>query len=303
MVAKRLNRNSWLIDGVFVDIKGLGLAGVDKGACMFWIGIDHAKHVSNDIMQVANQIIADNEDLGISRFFPMDYIDSMNLIGKGLQHKGLLFSWQGILTENCDDLDDRRKHFEETERRVLDSIGRLVAQLKSKGIPLSEQHPYSAKNTWLNHFRPTIEHLMSLGTNFWLPALTLSIPCIDAAYQDACNITGRSDARRMLRWFLDPNKTRRQDKKLDKTIDLLAKGFANGLKHDTLVKDPIVLEHPHFKNLLSKPKFTVHIDEEETSPIFSVCVDDRDEERILVSPLLWWVAVRDKLNRYYNLSS
>ena len=45
----------------------------------------------------------------------------------------------------------------------------------------------------------------------------------------------------MLRWFLDPNKIRREDKELDKAIDILADGFANGLKHDTLVRGPVVL--------------------------------------------------------------
>ena len=91
MVTERLDRNSWLIDGVFVENKGLSLAGVDKGACMFWIGIDHAKQASENTLHAANQVIAENDNLGISKCFLMDYVDPMNLIGKGLQHKGILF--------------------------------------------------------------------------------------------------------------------------------------------------------------------------------------------------------------------
>lgn len=304
---EQLDVDSWLVDGVFVNLQAVGISRGehgDKATRFFWIGIDRVRLVQldKDIVQVVNLVIAGNRDLGIQLERVMDYMKSVNWFDYGLHHSGLLFYWKGSLSERFEQGANLQPHFDEADRRSLVSIAKLIALLKLNDVPLSEQPPYSSKNTWLNHFRPIIDHLMGLGPSSWLPALTLSIPCIDAAYQDACNVTGRSDARRMLRWFLDPHKNRRQDKKLDRAIDLLAKGFVNGLKHDTLMKKPISLYNPYLRFIHNEPPdFSVFCDSEKTRAILSVRVDARGTKTVMVYPPEWWETVRSRIDRHYKL--
>ena len=191
-------------------------------------------------------------------------------------------------------------HFEEAHRRAHDAICKLIPLLKSCNLPLSRQHPHSPKNIWLNHFCPVIDHLMSLGQSCWLPALSLSILCIDAAYQDSKG--ARLDppyTKAMLHWIFDPEAQYQQNSGLEKAIKLLAKGLANGLKHDTLVRYPIVLHNPSYDlNVYGEPTFTVHLN---NLPVFVSYRDIHKRERLVVFPETWWRTVRDRLNDYYKL--
>ena len=238
----------------------------------------------------------------------VDYMYPAFQFNYGLQHTGLFCTWEWTFTECCEELDDLQQYyFEEADKRSLDSISRIITLLKSIGVPLSEQHPYSSKNTWLNHFRPTVEHLMSFGSDFWIPALTLSIPCIDAAYQDWYkNRHGKEPQNRytkaMLRWVFDPDNDFHDHEELNKVIDLLRQGLANGLKHDTLIRQPISLYNPYLTHTYNEPpKFAVYLGGDETRTIFTVRVDFRGVESVMVFPSLWWETVRNRIDRHYKL--
>ena len=314
---ERSDRNHWIIDGVFVDITSHYWIDDKEARYMFWLGIDSSKPINSDTLNVVNQIIADNDALGITVDHVMNYVDHGSIVGIGLQHTGLSFTWNWIVTEEWSEewrkesgrnkSTGRNKCFVESEKRALDSICRLITLLKSQGVPLSEQHPYSFKNTWLNHFRPAVEHLMSLGTGFWLPALTLSIPCIDAAYQDWYkqrhgNAPNNPYTEAMLRWLFDPDSVFHEHERLNKAIDLLRDGLANGLKHDTLIRDPITLYNPYLiLNHNEPPEFSVRLGDDETRTIFTVRVDSSGAESVMVFPSLWWETVRNRIDRHYKL--
>ena len=295
--------SGWLIDGVFVDIKDLRSLGDRDAMGLFWIGIDNTMQVNENLVQVVNQIIGDDEELGITLAGTIVYIDPENVIGFGLEHPGLVFKWIWTFTEEQTSGPNDNEIENLVVLMALYVIAGLIALLRSNNIPLSEQHPYSSKNIWFNHFRPLIDNLMSLGQAYWLPALSMTIPCIDAAYQDARNIKKLSNAKRMLHWFFDPDSSRREDKMLKKAIDLLADGLVNGLKHDAIVRGSIVLDNRNFQNIFSEPVFSEYFDAQRTIRIFALCSDYKNNEKLVVSPIAWWTAVREKLNQHYNLSS
>ena len=307
---EHLDSNSWQIDSVFVDLYGLTFIGDEKVIRSFWIGIDRGRpeRFNKDVVQVTKQVIAENTDLGIQMDRVIDYMYPLPQFDYGLQHTGLFFTWKWTFTDRFGLLDGLQPcHFEEAGRRSLHSIARLIALLKSKGLPLSEQQPYSAKNTWLNHFRPTVEHLMNFGSDFWLPALTLTIPCIDAAYQDWYESQhGKDPGRRytghMLRWVFDPDNVYANHESLNKAICLLQVGLANGLKHDTLIRKPIALYNPYLRHTFSDPPdFAFFSEGDETKTIFSIRVDPMGAESVMVFPTMWWETVRNKIDRHYNL--
>ncbi len=278
--------------------------------CHFWIGIDSGRleHSNEGIVQVTNEVIAENIDLGIQMDREMQYVFPMHDFDYGLQHTGLSLTWEWTFVEHFEQLDDSlHRPFEEAEKRSLDSISRLIALLKSNGVPLSEQRTYSPKNTWLNHFRPTVELLMRLGPGFWLPALTLSIPCIDAAYQDWYKVRHGKEPKNpyteaMLRWLFDPDNVFHEHERLNKAIELLRQGLANGLKHDTLIRKPIRLNNPYLRREFNEPpKFSVHLGDNKTNTIFAVHVDSSGAESVMVFPSLWWETVRNRIDRHYKL--
>ncbi len=294
------------INGVFVQVYPPSWLPIETGAkatCPFWIGIDNLTGQRSDTTQEVNQVIRENPSLGMKLEFAMDYVEPGNFIGKGLQHSGLFFTWNWTVSEKQISEFGEQNHWKVLEQRAFDSIGVFITLLQSRGVRVSQQHPYSAKNTWLNHFRPTIELLMTLGRSFWLPALSMSVLCIDAAYQDSVGKQRDSYTIDMLRWVFDPVSVFNSGKELDKALDILAKGFANGLKHDTLVRDPIILENPKFENMLSEATFAVFLDAECTTPIFAVRTDRRNVEHIVVSPKPWWLAVRSRIDRHFRLLS
>ena len=293
------------INGVFVYISPPSWQIVDaeaKAQCPFWLGINVAEGLQSDVERQVNQVIQDNPSLGVKVEFAIDYTDPANFIGKGLQHPGLFFTWNwNVPDKQISELSEENR-WKLLEERAFDCIGRFITLLQSRRIRVSQQHPYSPKNIWLNHFRPTIELLMTLGRNFWLPALSMSILCIDAAYQDSKGC--RQDppyTHEMLHWTFHPYKAGANKEELHNMIKLLSKNLANGLKHDTLVRDPIILENPKFENMLSEGKFTVFLDAERTTPIFAVRNDLRNVERIVVSPKSWWLAVRNRIDQHYDL--
>lgn len=306
---ERLDLMSWQIDGVFVDLYGMIIIRGKTAQRAFWIGIDKGKPVPSgiDVVRVANQLIKETTDLGIQMNRVSHYMYPIQF-DYGLQHTGLSFTWEWTFSEHVEKLDDLQHcHFEKAEKRSLDSIARLIALLKSKGVPLSEQHPYSPKNTWLNHFRPTVEHLMSLGPGFWLPALTLSIPCIDAAYQDWFEDQYGERPKNpyteaMLRWIFDPEDVYHEHENLNKAIDLLREGLANGLKHDTLIREPISLYNPYLTTTYNEPpNFAVYLGGDETKTILSVRVDSMGVESVMVFPSLWWETIRNRIDQHYKL--
>ncbi|MYE27069.1 MAG: hypothetical protein F4X87_07590 [Chloroflexi bacterium] len=311
---EQLDVDSWLVDGVFVNLQAVGISRGEHGDTatrFFWIGIDRVRlvHFDKDIVKVVNLVIAGNRDLGIKLERVMDYIKSMNWFDYGLHHSGLLFYWKGSLSERFEQGANLQPHFDEADRRSLDSIAKLIAVLKLNDVPLSEQPPYSPKNTWLNHFRPTIDHLMGLGPSSWLPALTLSISCIDAAYQDWHE--DRSGKRPknpytkdMLSWLFDLDSVshKHEHEKLKNAIDLLCNGLANGLKHDTLMRKPITLYNPYLRFIHNEPPdFSVFCDSEKTRAILSVRADARETKTIMVYPPEWWETVRSRIDRHYQL--
>ena len=299
---EHLEWNSWLVDGVFVDIKGHYWVGNSKAVCHFWIGIDNAISSRVDLQQLVSDIVGENNALEIEFNRVEQYTHHFTISGIGLQHIGLFFTWSWSVTEDCKQELDSQKRFRESETRAFTAIGKLIDQLKSNGVPLSEQPPYSSKNTWLNHFRPAIEHLMSLGPGFWLPALTLSIPCIDAAYQDSEGKRRDSYTKDMLRWVFDPDNVYESHENLNKAIRLLAAGLANGLKHDTLIREPITLYNPYVTiNHNEPPEFSVYLGNDETRTVLSVRMDITGAESVLVVPSLWWETVRIRIDRHYNL--
>ena len=95
---EHLEWNSWLVDGVFVDIKGHYWVGNREAVCHFWIGLDSAMGSNIDIAQLVQEIVAGNNALGIKMNHVEQYTHPINIIGKGLQHIGLMFSWRWTVT-------------------------------------------------------------------------------------------------------------------------------------------------------------------------------------------------------------
>ncbi len=149
---------------------------------------------------------------------------------------------------------------------------------------------------------------MRFGSDCWLPALSMSILCIDAAYQDSRGIwqnpetQERGYTEKMLRWLFDGVDIRVSQKILNETIQLLAKGLANGLKHDTFVRKPITLFNPYLRHTFNEPpNFAVHLGGDEAKTILTVRVDLHGDERVMVFPTLWWETVRNRIDQHYKL--
>ncbi len=161
---EHLESNLWLFDGVVVNLYSISFVDDEKAHRSFWIGIDRGRlrHFDIDVVLVTKQLIAENADLGIQFYRVIDYVAPVFQFDSGVQHAGLFFTWEWTPTEhfakqNQDYLLQRQ--LEEADERSLRSISSLIGLLKSNGVPLSEQPPNSPKHTWLNHFRPTVEHI------------------------------------------------------------------------------------------------------------------------------------------------
>lgn len=275
-------------DGVTVDISPIGITLGTKAMCNFWIALDVSANVDDSVNQV-ERIAVNNEELPITRVYSMPYLDLRNAFHKGMPRIGLSLLWEWDFRGARDSEHDRVAVFQEAGRRSVKDAKRVVSFLKARGVPISKQGFHSAKDVWLNYFRPAIDALMEIGHIAWPPALSLSVLCIDAAYQEKFGKQSGRYTQDMLRWVFRSYISGISSAEQERLIRIIANAFANGLKHDTFIREPIVLTD-RFEpgNMLLPP--------------FQVGEHFNGDEFVIVSPTLWWQIVRQEINQYYEVT-
>ena len=272
-------------DSVTVDISPVYLAPDTKAFCHFWIALDVSANM-NDAINHVERIAVKNDEIPVRKVILMPYLDSRNMFHKGMPRIGLSLMWEWDFKGEWDIEQNTREIFLEAERRSFKDIKKIVSLLKTRGVPISGQAFHSAKDVWLNYFRPAIDALMAIGHNAWPPALSLSVLCIDAAYQDKFGKQKGSYTQKMLRWMFGPYIGGVSESEQSRLIRLIANGFANGLKHDTFIREPIILSD-RFEpgNVLLPP--------------FQAGEHFNGDEFIIVSPALWWQIVSKEIDHHY----
>ena len=156
---------------------------------------------------------------------------------------------------------------------------------------VSGEQMYTFKQIWENHYRIAIEALMNNDKTI-LPAMSLTITCIDAAYQCDTGKRGPDDrysAKEILTWLVSRRSYRISNLEENVLIKYLAWYFSNWLKHNAFLGAGVVL-HDYFLN-----------GKQATVPVTVSFNEDCGEiSRVMVSPTQWWNMVREVVDQVYR---
>jgi len=155
----------------------------------------------------------------------------------------------------------------------------------------SSEQVYTFKQIWENHYRVAIDALMKHDKTI-LPAMSLTIPCIDAAYQCDTGNRGPDDhytGTDILTWLVSRRSYSISNLDKNDLIAYLAKYFSNWLKHNAFIGAGVVL-HDFFLD-----------GKQATVPVTVVFNENSGEiSRVMVSPTQWWKMVKDIINQVYR---
>lgn len=154
-----------------------------------------------------------------------------------------------------------------------------------------EEQTYTFKQIWEQHYEPSIDALMA--NNLALPAMALTIPCIDAAYQCDTGKRGPADpysGKDVLTWLVGHRGYHISNLSQDKLVRHLSKHFGNWLKHNAFLGDRIVLHDVFLNGKRAEVPVTV-VFNEKTGEI----------TRIMISPTQWWKMVRNIIDQVYRM--
>lgn len=151
------------------------------------------------------------------------------------------------------------------------------------------------KEIWFIYWRPQIQTLMSGSPDNHVVALMLMIPCMDKVYtlHNPNNLPGnpkkwRGYTKEMLKYFFEkPAKVEKE--RYNKAINTVSDRLVNGLKHDTFIREGIVLldTNPH----IGEDGFVTY--RSNPYPISLV------GEVAYIAPTAFWNTVRDIIDDFY----
>lgn len=156
---------------------------------------------------------------------------------------------------------------------------------------LSERQIYTFKRVWEDCYKVAIDMLMKHEAAK-LPAMNLTIPCIDAAFQCDTGKRGPDDhysGKEVLTWLVQHKNSNLSDLQENALITHLSKHFTNWLKHNAFIGDHVVLHDRYLNGKPARVPVDVRFDEN-TGKI----------NQIMISPTLWWEMVKDVVDKVYR---
>lgn len=157
---------------------------------------------------------------------------------------------------------------------------------------------------WFVYWRPQIEYLMSGSEKNYIAGLMLMIPCMERAYtlkHPERDVNARENAQHLpfkdvLKWFFKNE----NPEGYDRIIYVVAQGFANGLKHDSFVRDEICLYDKNVAWVQSGN--TGNTGNTIDSALFSQrrqAIVEMVDGRVAIAPRSFWSVVSSRIDKFY----
>jgi len=158
---------------------------------------------------------------------------------------------------------------------------------------------------WFVHWRPQIEILMSGSAENYVAGLMLIIPCMERVYtlihpeKDVYKQkkAGKEAKHALIRDVLKSFFTNENPEEYDEIIGIVAQGFANGLKHDSFVRDEICLYDENVARVQSG-----NTGDAVDSAWFTrrtQAVVKMADGRVVIAPRSFWSIVKRQIDKFY----
>ena len=174
-----------------------------------------------------------------------------------------------------------------------------------KALDIISEHRNRHDRIWFLYWRPQIESLMSGSPENYVAALMLIIPCMERTFtlkhperdyyrsKKAGTKAKQIPIADVLKWYF----RNENPEEFDQIMDIVAQGFANGLKHDSFVRDEICLLDENVApvqsgNTGNAADSMMHI--RRTQAISSM-----KDGRVAIAPRSFWYVVQHKIDNFY----
>ena len=160
---------------------------------------------------------------------------------------------------------------------------------------------------WFVHWRPQIELLMAGSSDNYVAALMLMIPCMERVYtlahpqwdsyqrKKAGEKHKRLPIDFVLKWFF---KNEGSDE-YDQIIETVAQGFANGLKHDSFIRDEVRL-WDGFVGRIQSGQTGNEIDSFiHAQRIRALIPIEGTDGHVSIAPHPFWTVVKHRIDKFY----
>ena len=158
---------------------------------------------------------------------------------------------------------------------------------------------------WFVYWRPQIENLMSGSKENYVAALMLMIPCMERVYTlknpDADHYRQKKHGKNIkpvpIESVFKEFFTNENPQEYDQIIRTVAIGLANGLKHDSFIRDEIHLSD----ELVARHRSGVTGDAIDSAwylPRTQAIVSMKDG-RVAIAPSSFWIVVRRQIDKFY----
>ncbi len=173
-------------------------------------------------------------------------------------------------------------------------------------IVMGNLEDISHRDVWFICYRPQISLLMSGSEDNHLAALMLMWPCIERAFtlydpkfdptKNGGNLQGITD--NMLLWILGSAKAvgNEHDSKME-IVKILRKSLVNGLKHDSFMRPPVLLE--------DKVQSYVRMEEKQGAEptlrqmfTYRFAIEYNGQD-LIIAPTSFWHLVRYRIDKFY----
>ena len=161
------------------------------------------------------------------------------------------------------------------------------------------------KDVWYIYYRPQIQILMSGSSDNHVAALLLMIACMDRVYTLACpDKSGQKGGytQDMLKYFF-PKPEDENDDEYDRRMKSLADDLVNALKHDTFVRENVILSDA--AQLLTEVAVKdqvigVQVIEVVVKGLRRIAVTSEDNGKLTIAATAFWNCIRDTIDNFYS---